>query len=84
MTEFVSQHLAEVLSLEEKPLIDRVNHQRPKQSDPPQPIILHYYRVREKIRRKAAENRNLTHSGFKITIFPDFPLLPNTEPHLQM
>lgn len=78
MTEFVSQLLAETLSLAEKPLIDRahrVNRQRPKQGDPPRPIILrlHYYHVREEILRKATENRNLMYKGVKINIFPDFP-----------
>ncbi|KAK1900600.1 LINE-1 retrotransposable element ORF1 protein [Dissostichus eleginoides] len=76
--EFISQLLTDLLSLEQKPLIDRCHRslrQRPSDGQPPRPFILrlHYYHAVEDILRKAAGSGNLIYQGKRIQLFPDYP-----------
>ena len=76
--EFIAGLLQKLLSLEEKPLIDRAHRtlrRRPEPTEPPRPFILrlHYYHVLEDILRKATAAKQLYHDGKRIQIFPDYP-----------
>lgn len=76
--DFVAQLLTDMLSLEEKTLIDRCHRslqQRPTDGEPPRPFILrlHYYHTVEDILRKAADLKNLKYQGQQIQLFPDYP-----------
>lgn len=76
--DFIAGLLQEVLSLDEKPLIDRAHwtlQRQPEPHEPPRPIVLrlHYFHTREDILRKAAAEKQLFHGGKRIQIFPDYP-----------
>lgn len=76
--EFIAGLLQELLSLDEKPLIDRAHRtlrKRPEPHEPPRPFVLrlHYYHVLEDIMRKAAAAKQLHYDGKRIQIFPDYP-----------
>ncbi|KAI4788697.1 hypothetical protein KUCAC02_035692 [Chaenocephalus aceratus] len=76
--EFISQLLTDLLSLDQKPLIDRCHRslrQRPSDGQPPRPFILrlHYYHGVEDILRKATGSGNLIYQGKRIQLFPDYP-----------
>lgn len=76
--DFVADLLKDVLSLDEKPLIDRAHRtlrRSPDPRDPPRPFILrlHYYHVLEDILRKASAAKQLHFRGKRIQIFPDYP-----------
>lgn len=76
--DFIAGLLQDVLSLDEKPLIDRVHRtlrRRPDPQEPPRPFVLrlHYYHVLEDILRKSAAAKQLYYRGKRIQIFPDYP-----------
>ncbi len=76
--EFVAQLLTDVLSLDQKPLIDRCHcslRQRPTDGQPPLPLIrrLHYYHAVEDILRKAADLKDIRYQGQRIQLFPNYP-----------
>ncbi|XP_026092897.1 uncharacterized protein LOC113065665 [Carassius auratus] len=76
--DFIAGLLQEVLSLDEKPLIDRAHRtlrRRPEPHEPPRPFVLrlHYFHTLEDILRKAAAEKQLFHGGKRIQIFPDYP-----------
>ncbi|CAM4659977.1 unnamed protein product [Leuciscus chuanchicus] len=76
--DFIAGLLQEVLSLDEKPLIDRAHRtlrRRPEPHEPPRPFVLrlHYFHTLEDILRKAAAAKQLYHGGKRIQIFPDYP-----------
>lgn len=76
--DFIAGLLQDVLSLDEKPLIDRAHRtlrRRPDPQEPPRPFVLrlHYYHVLEDILRKSAAAKQLYHRGKRIQIFPDYP-----------
>ncbi|KAK5936002.1 hypothetical protein CgunFtcFv8_021308 [Champsocephalus gunnari] len=76
--EFISQLLTDLLSLDQKPLIDRCHRslrQCPSDGQPPRPFILrlHYYHAVEDILRKATGSGNLIYQGKRIQLFPDYP-----------
>ncbi|KAE8296873.1 hypothetical protein D5F01_LYC05643 [Larimichthys crocea] len=76
--DFVADLLKDVLSLDEKPLIDRVHRtlrRSPGPRGPPRPFILrlHYYHVLEDILRKARVAKQLYFRDKRIQIFPDYP-----------
>lgn len=76
--DFIAGLLQEVLSLDEKPLIDRAHRtlrRRPEPHEPPRPFVLrlHYFHTLEDILRKAAAANQLYHAGKRIQIFPDYP-----------
>lgn len=71
-TDFVSTLLYEVLSLQEKPLLDRANRSlRPGQAPRPFIVRIHYYHIRELILRRARQVGPLSYNGRPIYIFPD-------------
>lgn len=76
--DYIAGLLQEVLSLDEKPLIDRAHRtlrRRPDPAEPPRPFILrlHYYHVLEEILRKARAAKQLYHNGKRVQVFPDYP-----------
>lgn len=76
--EFVAQLLAEVLELDERPLIDRAHRAlrvRPGDKEPPRHLILrvHYCHAFEDIVQKLAKSKHLTYQDQRIQIFRDFP-----------
>ncbi len=75
--DFIAGLLQELLSMDEKPLIDRAHRtlrRRPESHEPPRPFILrlHYYHVLEDILRKATAMKQLYHDGKRIQISPDY------------
>lgn len=76
--DFIAGLLQDLLSLDEKPLIDRAHRtlrKRPGPNEPPRPFVLrlHYYHVLEDIIRRATAAKQLSHDGKRIQIFPDYP-----------
>ncbi len=76
--EFVAQLLTDVLSLDQKLLIDRYHHslrQRSADGQPPCTLILrlHYYHAMEDILRKAADLKDIRYQGQRIQLFPNYP-----------
>uniref|UniRef100_A0A672RWL7 L1 transposable element RRM domain-containing protein n=1 Tax=Sinocyclocheilus grahami TaxID=75366 RepID=A0A672RWL7_SINGR len=75
-TEFVSNLLRDMMSLEEKPLLDRAHRSlqpKPKSGQPPRPFIIrvHFYHIREQILQRARQNGRLTYKGKPVFLFPD-------------
>lgn len=75
---FMAQLLADVLQLDERPVIDwahRVLRVRPGDNEPPRHLILrvHYCHVFEDILHKITKSGTLTYQGQQIQIFRDFP-----------
>lgn len=75
---FTADLLKDVLSLDEKPLTDRVHRtlrRSPDPREPPRPFILrlHYYHVLKDILWKASMPKQLYLRGKIIQIFPDYP-----------
>ena len=76
-TEFMAKFLQDLLGLSDRPVLDpahRTLRARPKDGDPPRPMIIrvHLFQVRNDILRRAGEASPLSHSGRRISIFPDF------------
>ncbi|KAA8578626.1 hypothetical protein FQN60_004509 [Etheostoma spectabile] len=67
--DFIAGLRQEILSLGEKPLIDRAHRTLQR----PFVLRLHYFHTLEDILRKAAEAKQLYHGGKRIQIFPDYP-----------
>lgn len=77
-TEFVAGMLQNLLSLDEKPMLDRAHRSlRPRAKDataPPRPFIVcvNQFQIRNDILRKARELSSLHYNGRRVFIFPDF------------
>lgn len=76
--DFVADLLKDVLSLDKRPLIDRVHRtlrRTPDPREPPRPFILrlHYNHVLEDILRNASVAKQLYFRDKRIQIFPDYP-----------
>lgn len=76
--DFVAQLLAEVLQLDEKPLLDRAHRAlrtRPGDNEPPRHLIIrvHYCHVFDEILKKVMQARTIKYQGQQIQIFRDFP-----------
>lgn len=76
-TEFVSGLLQDILSLDQKPVLDRAHRslrEKPGKDKPPRPFIirLHYYQDRDRILRKAEEASPLSYRESRVSIFPDY------------
>lgn len=76
--DFVAQLLAEVLQLDERPMIDqayRALRVRPEDNEPPRHLIIkiHYCHVFEEILKKVMQSGTLTYQDQQIQILRDFP-----------
>uniref|UniRef100_A0A9J8C8R9 Transposase element L1Md-A101/L1Md-A102/L1Md-A2 n=1 Tax=Cyprinus carpio carpio TaxID=630221 RepID=A0A9J8C8R9_CYPCA len=76
--DFVARLLAEALSLEKPPHVDRAHRAlraRSGNDEPPRAFILrlHYVHEMEEIMQKAAKMQQILFRGERINIFPDYP-----------
>lgn len=75
--EFVSGLLQDILSLDQKPIVDRAHrslYEKSGKDKPPRPFIirLHYYQDRDWILCRAEETSPLSYRERRILIFPDY------------
>lgn len=76
-TEFMAEFLKDLLSLEEKPGLDRAHRTlraKPKEGDSPRPMVIRVtlFQTRNALLRRAGEASPLLHNGKRVFIFPDF------------
>ena len=75
--EFVPKLLKDLLQLDELPVLDRCHRSlrpRPKDSEPPRPIIMrvNMFQTRNLILRRAAECSPINYEGMRLSLFADF------------